>query len=503
MRPLAVALTALSILVLTACGDSGSGAASSGLVPEDAAVYGTVTLDPEGDQETAVRGIAERFPDGDKLEEQIEKGLSEAFRESGLNYAEDVKPWLGDEAAFFVSRIREEEADAALIVETTDEDATREAFQKVGAGKAKERSHKGTDYLLKDEAAYGVVDGRAVVGTEAGFKLAVDTGDGGASIEGSDRVEEALDRLPDEPLASVYIDGRKLLSSLGPEGALFAPFVGALKEPYVVGVSAESDAVIVDSTVPAALAGLAAPLLLGTGTGAVQDLPADSFFAAGQPEVGESIGQLVRLFASAAGGQQQIEAQVRQATGLDLNDDILAWMGDLGAFAGGTSLEQLRAGAVIETKDPDTSRRTLAVLGRLARKEVDQSTRVVPLSLPGGGDGFTLESPEVPQPVHVAQRGERVAIALGDESAEALLEPSDTLGDDPGFTEASGRLGEGFEASNYLVFAPILELAENEGAAQDEEYQKAKPYLEPFARLVAGTRKDGDVVLSRTRVEFR
>jgi len=76
MRPLAVALTALSILVLTACGDSGSGAASSGLVPEDAAVYGTVTLDPEGGQETAVRGIAERFPDGDKLDEQIEKGLS-------------------------------------------------------------------------------------------------------------------------------------------------------------------------------------------------------------------------------------------------------------------------------------------------------------------------------------------------------------------------------------------------------------------------------------------
>jgi hypothetical protein len=503
MRTLALALTALSILVLSACGDSGSGGAASGLVPEGAAVYGTVTLDPQGEQESAVRDIAGRFPDGDQLDEQIEKGLTETFREDGLNYAEDVKPWLGDEAAFFVSRVRENDADAAVIVETTDEDATREAFQKSGAGKAKERSHKGTDYLLEDETAYGVVDGRAVLGTEAGFKAAVDTGDSGASIEDAERVEEALDRLPDEALASVYFDGRKLLSSLGPEGALFAPFVSAFNEPYVVGVSAESDAVVVDSTVPAALAGLAAPLFLGTGTGAVKDLPADSFFAAGQPEVGKSIGQLVRLFASAAGGQQQVEAQVRQATGLDLNDDILAWMGDLGAFASGTSLEELRAGAVIETKDPGASRRALEVLGRLARREVDPGTTVSALSLPGGGDGFTLESPEVPQPVHVAQRGERVAIALGDESAEALLEPTDTLGEDPGFTDASGRLGEGFEASNYLVFVPILELAENEGAAQDEGYQEAKPYLEPLARLVAGTRKDGDVALSRTRVEFR
>jgi len=57
--------------------------------------------------------------------------------------------------------------------------------------------------------------------------------------------------------------------------------------------------------------------------------------------------------------------------------------------------------------------------------------------------------------------------------------------------------------ANFLDFAPILELAESEGASSDPEYGEAKPYLEPFARLVAGTRKDGDVVLSRTRVELR
>ena len=71
---IATVLTALSILALTACGDSGSGGSASGLVPEGAAVYGTITLDPTGDQESAVRDIAERFPGGDELDEQIEKG---------------------------------------------------------------------------------------------------------------------------------------------------------------------------------------------------------------------------------------------------------------------------------------------------------------------------------------------------------------------------------------------------------------------------------------------
>jgi hypothetical protein len=103
----------------------------------------------------------------------------------------------------------------------------------------------------------------------------------------------------------------------------------------------------------------------------------------------------------------------------------------------------------------------------------------------------------------VVQRGERVTIALGDESAEALLEPADTLGDDPDFSDAAERLGDEFEVGNYFDIAPILELADNEGAAEDPEYQEVKPYLEPFARVVAGTKKDGDVVLSRSRVEFR
>ncbi|CAN5548638.1 hypothetical protein BH20ACT19_BH20ACT19_12480 [soil metagenome] len=49
----------------------------------------------------------------------------------------------------------------------------------------------------------------------------------------------------------------------------------------------------------------------------------------------------------------------------------------------------------------------------------------------------------------------------------------------------------------------MLELAESAGAASDPEYEQAKPYLEPFARLVAGTKEDGDAVLSRTRIELR
>lgn len=494
----------IAAALLGACGNDGAGGSPAALVPEDSAVYGVATLDPQGDSESAVRDIAARFPGGDELDAQIEKGLAKTFREDGLDYAEDVKPWLGDEVVFFVSNIREDDADAAAVLQTTDEDAARKAFEKAGAGKAKERSYEGSDYLLEDETAYGVVEGHAVVGTERGFKATVDTAADGKSIEDAERVEEAFDRLPDDTLASVYFDGRKLLGSLGPEGALIAPFIEIFDEPYVLGLSAESDAVVLDSTLPAQVGGLATPLFFGSGTDAVPELPADSFYAAGQPELGKSIQSIVRLLAGAAGGEQQLEQQVQAATGLDLSDDILGWMGDLGAFARGTSVDELGAGAVIETKDPAVSRRTIEALGRLARREADPGTRIGPLTLPGGGDGFTLHAPELPAPVHVVQRGERVAIALGGQAAEELLEPRDTLADDPGFSDAAERLGEGFEVSNYVDLAPIFELAESEGADSDAGYREAKAYLKPFARVVAGTKEeDDDVLLSRTRVEFR
>ena len=470
-------------------------------------MYAEVTLDPEGSQEQAVRDIAKRFPGGENLEEQIERGLAEGLREEGLDYAKDVKPWLGDEAVFFAADVREDDADAAAVIATEDEDATLEAFKKVGEGDARERAYEGTDYLLDDETAYGVVDGHAVIGTEGGLRAAVDASiEGGNTIGDSDRVRESFDRLPDDRLAAAYFDGRKLLSAAGPAGAVFGGLARAFQEPYVFGLSAESDAVVVDSTLPRSLTALALPLFLGSGTDAIGELPADSWFAVGQPELGRSLQAVLRLVsgAVAVGGQDELEEQLRAETGLDLNEDILAWMGDLGAFASGTSLAELRAGAVIETKEPATSRRTLTALGKLARREADPGTRVRRLSLPGGGDaGFSIESTELPEPVHVVQRGRRVAVGFGDDSAQQLLEPKETLGEDRDFEGAAERLGDGYAVGNYLELAPILELVENEGEGTDPDYQEAKPYIEPFSGLVAGTKKEGDVVLSRTRVELR
>jgi len=507
MRSSLAICSVLLVVLLGGCGSSSETGSPSELVPKGVAFYGEVVLDPEGDQESAVREIVGRFPGGDKADERLKSELSKALEKEGFDYAEDIEPVVGDRVAFFASSVSQNDADAAAVIAVDDEDKAREVLDKAlrKDGKPREKSYEGTDYLLlpEEKLAAGVLDGNAVIGTEGGLKDAVDTAGAEETVQDDERVSQAIEPLPDEPLAFFYVDGRQLVSALGPAAALGSSFLKVLDDPFAVGLVAEPDAVVVESTVPPSLASLAAPLFFGSGTDAVTDLPADAWYAAGQPKLGETIQGFVRQFAGLAGGEQQIEAQVRAATGLDLSDDILGWMGDFSAFASGTSLPELGAGLVIESSEPATSRRTLRKLGVLLRREVSGGSRVTSLSLPGGGEGFTITDAELPQPIHVVQREDRVVAALGDESASALLEPSETLGDDDDFSAAAGRLGEGFEPANYLDVAPILELAESQGASDDEEYVKAKPYLEVFSRLIAGTKRDGDSVLSRTRVEFR
>lgn len=502
MRSPAAAACLLAVVALGGCGSDGAPGPAA-LVPKESIVYGQVTLDPEGDQEEAVAALAARFPGGDDLSEQIEKGLTKTLRDDGLDYEKDVKPWLGGEAVFFLSDASEDKAEGAAVIETDDGDAALEAFEKAGKGKAKKRSYEGVDIFVDSETAYAVVDTSAVIGSEKGVRAAIDTSEEGAdTIEDSDRAMEALDSL-DDPLAAVYVDGRRLIGVLGgAEAKLAAPFLKAFSEPYVVGFDVESDALVVDSTIPKALSAFILPLF-GSGTEALDALPGDAWFAAGQPELGKTLEELLDLVRDSGAFGAEVEEQFEAATKLDLRQDVLSWMGDLTVFSRGTSEAELEVGVAIQTSDPAASRRALDAVRRLIARQASGSEKVSPLALSGGGDGFTLTTPGLNEPVHAALRDRQVVIAYGDSAAADLFEPSDTLGDNSDFSAASDRLGDGFAVGNYLDFGPVLELAESEGASEDPDYEEAKPYLVPLARLIAGTKEDGDVVVSRTRIEVR
>jgi hypothetical protein len=499
MTRILLSISVLTTAIALAAGCGSDGASSSGaatLAPKNALVYGEAALRPEGDQRAAIDALVSKFPGegsaGDRLGSLMEKAFAESG--SGLSYRDDIEPWLGDEAAFFVSSISAggDKADAAVLVATEDEDATVDAVEKAGVGRTTE--HRGHDlYLAKDsDGAAAVLEGWLVLGTPAGVKAAIDTAEGGEAIEGDERYEDTLADAPEDRLGFMYANMPGFLQQLQgmPGAAALGQFRQIFAEPVLVTADADEAGVRFEGTVPASL--LSAFPIVAEGSGAAAELPADSWLAFAQPDLGKTIEGYLDLAGSSLGGRDLIQQQLEMATGLDIDRDVISWMGDWGAFVRGTSVAELDGALVVETDDEAASGRFIDAIVRLARKQAEPGMQILPLQLGGGGEGVTVRSPDLPQPVHLFQRDGKVVAAYGDAAARDAIDPAQTLADSPAYTQAEDALGDGYAISFFMAIEPILALAESEGAGSDADFQEAKPYLEPLGALVGGARKDGD-----------
>ena len=503
MLRIALTITALLTAIAVAAGCGSDGATSSGaasLAPAKSLIYGEATLDPSEDQQQALNALIEKFPGEGSAGDRIRRLLEQAFSESetGLSFADDVEPWLGDEAGFFVSSLTPGGAgSAAFMVATDDDDKARDAIEQAAKGEGKAESYKDHDYYSFDgDGAAGIVDGWVVLGNPGGFKAAVDTSEGGAPIEDDDRYTQTLADAPRERLGFMYFNTPAFVDQLkrSGAGAALGPFAGLFKDPVLATLNANEHGVRLEATLPESLS-MAFPLI-AEGNGLAAELPADSWLALAQPDLGKTIGYFVDTFGAVAGGRDGLAQQLRGATGLDLDKDVIAWMGDWNLFVRGTSVSELNGALVIETSDEAASRRFIDAIARLARKSADSDERVVALDLEGGGEGVTFRTPQVPEPIHLFQRDGKVVLAYSDVAAADALAPAEKLGDTQEYEDAQEALGGDYELSFYLAFEPILSLVDSTGAGDDEGWLKVKPYLEPLGALVVGAQKDGDKLRS-------
>jgi hypothetical protein len=509
MRTLLLTIAVLSVTALPVAGCGGSDEAASGaseLAPADAAFYGEFTIRPEGDQKQAVEALMSKFPGGggagDKVEELIEKGLRES--DSGLAFKDDLDPWLGDEAGFFVSGLVPTGGfkAAAGLIATEDEDRAEEALEKSAEGKVTRKTYNDVEYFMDESEGESntaaVFDGFVVLGNEAGVRAAIDASKGDSKLSDGDGFKSALDRAADDRLGLLYLNTPELATTVQESGApLPDSFKRFLEEPVVATLDADDDGVVFEATIPEELG--RALTLFGQGSELLTEMPADSWLALGQSEFGKLLDFYVDAFAGAAGGRDAIAQQLRAATGLDLQKDVIDWMGDFGFFVRGTSVSELDGALVIETSDESASRRFIDALERLARSQAEPGARIGPLTAPGGGDGFTGTDPGVAKPIHVFQRDGRVVFAYGDAAARDAVDAGEKLGDSQEFTATRDSLGD-YDVSFYLVMQPILELAESEGSDTNSDYQAAKPYLDVISALVGGTSGDGDDLKSALKV---
>jgi Protein of unknown function (DUF3352) len=343
----AVALVA--VLLLVGCGGGGSAddASPATIVPADAVVYGEMVVRPEGSLRSDALDAAAKVFATDDPEARIRELLREASGRSIVDSERDVEPWLGDRVGFWGSA----EHAGVVLLAADDPDAARESVEAVlrrGKVSFSSRSHGGVDYLLtSDGVAAGIVDGWLAIGRERVVVRTIDAA-AGDSLADTDEYADAVGRLPDDRLAHFWADTAGLLDSAMRRHGELSQLRGLVPiddlPPVAGAFLADGDRVALEVRSDGDLG------VEAHSTPLVGELPGDAWAAAGTADLGRSLRDGLDRFRGAIGGVA-VRARVREELGLDLDRDVLDWIGDTAFFLRGTTRASIDGGLVIRPTD--------------------------------------------------------------------------------------------------------------------------------------------------------
>ena len=509
-RPALLTLVLALVAALAAgCGSSSSGGGGSSdpaaAVPASAPIYVEANVHPDGKLGADVTAVLKKVLRTDDPAAKLKSLFDQSGKRDGITYDKDIAPWLGDHIGVAVTALSGSNPSFVAVAGSKDDDKARAALKK-GHDASIKRTYKGVDYSYdpKQQMASAVFGGRALVGTEAGVRSAIDATKG-QSLADANGLRAAREKVASERAGFAYFDVQGLLrlfqQSAGgrdPQiGAALQAVSGQLPRTIAAALEADPDLIRLDAV------SIGTPKSTSSGKSgadAVGALPADAFAAAGFADLGATVERSLKSIGGSGLGGIGVEALMRQfrsQTGLDLRQDLLSWMGDAGLYVSGDTVSSLHGALVVKSTDPARTRKALVALQRLARATA-KNAKVRPLSAAGVDRGFSIQQPGSPR-VDVALAGDKFVVAVGGARAlQDAISPAATLSSAPAFSAAGGRLGNGVKPSFFLDMTKVTALIGSK-AGSDPSFAKAKPYLDAFAALVAGAKDEGEGV---TRARF-
>jgi hypothetical protein len=496
------ALALLASLVAACGGGAASGEADpASAVPADAPFYVEAVVRPEGDLRDDALDAAGKVLRTDDPSAKISELIDKALKEDGdtkLDYEKDIKPWLGDRAgAWIAAGDTGKDPVGAAIIAITDQDAALAAVdkaRKANGDRMTDRSYEGTDYQVdKGGDAVGATEDFLIAGPEAQFKRTLDTLKDGKPLADSDRYRDGTDSLSDDRLGHFYVDFKELLK-LGfqsePNGAeqlrQFEQLVPLEKVGPVMGsFAANGDRLALDVTVGvegSKSLGALGNLATGASTPLLKELPGDTWGAFGAPQYGKSLRLTFDQLAGAFGGAA-LENQLRKQYGIDLDDDVLSWIGDVAFFIRGNSMATLDGGAVIQVTDEAKAATGFAKLVGLLQSQAGLGAK--PIKIAGADAAFAVQDGTTPKPIVLARGSGKVVIAYGNAAAAEALAPSDKLGDAEIYSQAQDALEDDVEPGLLVSMPAVIALVDSIGEA-DADWDKAKPYLDAYDVIALG-----------------
>lgn len=526
---------AIAATFLTAGSD---GAETRALVPEDAFLYMEGSRQLSDDQRAACDALATHFPEGSDcgaIRDQVRAALDSQLAAQNITFEGDIEPWLGNDFVFFMTSDNlaemvqqsqtppqvdvdeNEDFDAqmeefqenlvkptlAALVTVDDEAGATEFIQEMatkGDTEFEEKAYENVDYFYEGGGAWAVLDSHLVVGTEEGVKAVIDQREAESTIDDSERFSAALDSVRDERLAMAYADLQPVLDAFRvqlqsvPPG-LVGAFEDVVEQPLTATAYLEDDAAVVEMTSNGALHDLAGYAIPGGGgEDALARLPAGSWGAIAMDDAAGQVNSFLQLGGSAIpGGAVVLEQQFKQSTGLDLQQDVLEWMGPSALFIGGEKEADLYGGMTIDTSDPSTTARTILQIERLLARD-GTPTEIITRS---GFRGFMSEIPGESRVAILAVDDERAVGLFGPPELLDELADGETLGSSGRVDEIKGIAGEGFAIGTFFDIDIVREMIEGSVPPDAEYMENIRPFLAPLDLFVYGSAQEDGVARDR------
>lgn len=519
-RPVAI-IAAVAVVVVTVLGGGAYAAysflAGSGPHPDEALPASTVAvvsvdLDPSAGQKIAAIKTIRKFPTlkenlgldaDDDLRQWIFDLVTEDADCTGLDFEDDVLPWLGKRAAFAAVDLGEDDPAPAVALQVSDAAGAEKGFEAIVECTDPGDDFAfvvGDDYLIASDStehAQAILDGgrRTPLADDAAYqKWTGEAGDAGVlSFYLSKKAGEyAVDLVGEfgSPLGEdlTGFDEGASGSEPGDEGftAGSSATTGARSDDPVEAMEdALKDFQGLGGTVRFAGGGMELSLAVGgldtakdaTSVGdELGDLPADTAVALGFGVPGDFAAKYLDQIEAVFGPDFVAEAEAE--TGLEIPEDVQTLLGEsLTLSLGGDAPESVDA-----LEGPED-----LPLGLLVHGDADKITAVIEKI----EEGLGISLSELP--LNVESADGKVALSPSD-YGEELLQNGD-LGSDDGFRSAvpdadrvEGAVYVDFDSAWLDLLVDLV--ADEEG---DSTAREVEENLEPLRSLGISSWTDGDV----------
>jgi hypothetical protein len=236
-----VTLAAIAAVLLLLVGRSGAQPPATGaaaIVPADALAYVNVSLDRGRPAVKRALALTGRFPDYPLASAAVQTRLGTVLSGGrSVDFASQVQPWLGDEAALALLNTPTATAGSLIVLAVTNQSRARAFLRDSGA--VAHGSYRGTSlltYPTGSELAF--VHGFLVLGQDASVRSAIDVAAGGApSLSSASVYQRAAAGLPADRVLDAYASLAGVRRVLAPQGGIVGALGDLLYQPALQGVT--------------------------------------------------------------------------------------------------------------------------------------------------------------------------------------------------------------------------------------------------------------------------